>query len=256
MRIKYDDATIEEIPNEGVEKVDASYSIDLHNEHLNVGDSVDSYSQDGAFNQAWARGYVANISEDGRSCGVIYYDGCYESNIPTKDKIRLIKRCDSSGEWMMGKSVLLSLTECDNIGANGNISLRSGTVSAIETRQRCCRIIFSDGSNDSVSCDEVAKAVFRYLWRDCPPKKQYIWPNNTLSMAESVKLRRQTRNRQKAIKNYASPKTAPKKSGLSSNKLVKVKVTVNGKRYSTKSIEAMVVSNGSGSRRASTKISG
>jgi hypothetical protein len=61
-----------------------------------------------------------------------------------------------------------------------------------------------------VSFPEAARAVFRFHTKDFPDKKQYVWPvaANTLSMAEAVKQRRQTRNRQKAIKNYASPKPA------------------------------------------------
>ena len=63
----------------------------------------------------------------------------------------------------------------------------------------------------------IAMLIFTYLEKlNAQDKKQYVWPvaANTLSMAEAVKQRRQTRNRQKAIKNYASPKPAntPKRS--------------------------------------------
>jgi len=213
LRIKYDDATEVPYPNKYVEKLNESHSMGTCNEQLNVGDSVDCYCQDGAFKKGWFRGYVTDIGNGGVSCDVIYHDGYHESNIPAKDKIRLIKRCDTSGEWMVGKSALLVLAEGDPNRANNIVSLRSGTVESASEQQKFCRIALSDGSDDLISSDEVAKAVFRYLLKDCPNKKRYIWPmaNESLSLAESVKLRRRTRNRQKVIQNYASPKLASKR---------------------------------------------
>ena len=210
--IKYDDTTTEALPypSEDIEKVDNSYSEQLCSNQLNVGDAIDCYFQDGAYKKAWSRGYVAYVSDDGQQCDVVYSDNYYESNIP-HSKIRLVKRCDSSGKWMVDKSVLLEWED----SSSDSISFRSGTVSAIQ-QGRQCRIIFSDGSSTVVSFPEAARAVFRFHTKDFPDKKQYVWPvaANTLSMAEAVKQRRQTRNRQKAIKNYASPKPAntPKRS--------------------------------------------
>ena len=197
LRIKYDDTTTEALPypSEDIEKVDNSYSEQLCSNQLNVGDAIDCYFQDGAYKKAWSRGYVAYVSDDGQQCDVVYSDNYYESNIP-HSKIRLVKRCDSSGKWMVDKSVLLEWED----SSDDSISFRSGTVSAIQ-QGRQCRIIFSDGSSTVVSFPEAARAVFRFHTKDFPDKKQYVWPvaANTLSMAEAVKQRRQTRNRQKAI---------------------------------------------------------
>ena len=74
LRIKYDDTQIGEMPypNKGVEKFGASHSINLRDEELNVSDSVDCYYQEQTFDQAWYRGYVANIIKDGNSWDVMY----------------------------------------------------------------------------------------------------------------------------------------------------------------------------------------
>ena len=99
LRIKYDNAKIGEIPypDEGVEKWGGSHLTDLRDEELRVGDSVDCYCQDGKFHQAWCRGYVADVGEDGSSCNVMYYDGCFESGVPTRDKVRLVGRYQIDG---------------------------------------------------------------------------------------------------------------------------------------------------------------
>lgn len=253
MRIKCDDNKEKKIPypNVNLEKLDSTTSTDIFSEQLNVGDSVDCYSEDGG--RGWCRGKVANIN-DCNSCDVIYWGGFYESNIPmNQNKLRLINRCHSY-EWMVGKSARLSRAESDKINEN---DFPSGTVSAVVQKE--CKITFSDGSSDLMSCDKVARSVFRHQWKECPAKKRYVWPVacNDLSIPERAKLRRRTQNMQKAIHKYASPKPSAKPAPTASKNVVTVKVTLNGKRYASKSLQATLAPESIGTiitkRRARSK---
>lgn len=204
--VKFDNAKTQTYPYEDVEKYNIADAETFRNRSLGIGDSVDCYFQDGNFNQGWYRGTVASISGDHKRCDIFYYDGCFESNVPTDaGKVRLRKKFSTSGEWLAGKSVLLE-------NESGSLSFRSGSVSAV-VNELHCRVVFTDGSSESVPKEEAAKGVFRYLMKDCHETRRYTWPvaSETMTMAESVKLRRQTRNRLKAIQNYTSPKQSPKK---------------------------------------------
>lgn len=213
LEIKYDNNSVEKLsyPNDEfhLEKCARSH-IDGHtNQKLNIGDSVDCQFQDDEYKQGWSRGWVANIDHARNSCDIIYYDNCYEQYIPT-NKVRLITPCDASGKWMIGKpAFFLDPT-------------RKGSVLSSQNEHQYCQILFSDNnSTDLVGYDEVARAVFRNVWKDCPPQKQFIWPGAELTMAERAKLRRRTKSNHKAMQSHLSPK--PKK------KVTKGKLTAKSK---------------------------
>jgi hypothetical protein len=61
---------------------------ELYPETFHVGDVVDAFYQDGRVNGKWFRGRIANVSDDGRVCDVMYYDGDVSLLCSTQECIR------------------------------------------------------------------------------------------------------------------------------------------------------------------------
>ena len=136
---------------------------------------------------------------------------------------------------------------CDEDGKANKF--RSGTVTTVQTVQmnipndesnqpflghdssRVCQVTFSDGSTDVVSCNIAAKSAFTHIWKKCAPEVRRVWPvASTTSMAETVRLRRQTKDRERAINesdNVIKVKTEPNGSIT--------KATTNGKNGAPRS---------------------
>ncbi|KAK1744280.1 hypothetical protein QTG54_004813 [Skeletonema marinoi] len=217
-------------PDNDVEKVDGHEYPDF----FFVGDSVDCFHQDGlrpGHEGRWYRGRIASISEDGNSCDVLYIDGDYEYNIPTKqEKIRLIKRVDMNGGWVMNKKTTIPVNE----SSNGS-QYRAGLVTSSEGGKFCVK--FSDGTSESFDYAEVATGVFSILLKDMPQKDISLWPlSSSSSMASTARLRRQMRDKLAAIKESVSPKPNAAKKSAPSKSAPKVKVerSVNVKMEVTK----------------------
>jgi len=61
---------------------------ELYPTTFHVGDVVDAFYQDGRVNGKWFRGRIANVSDDGRVCDVMYYDGDVSLFCSTQERIR------------------------------------------------------------------------------------------------------------------------------------------------------------------------
>jgi len=122
----------------------------------------------------------------------------YESNIPTREKkIRLIHRCDSSGGWLVGKSAMLP--------RDGDVrQFIAGIVS--KTKVGDYRVMFPDGSIESISYEEAVKAVFGHLLKSLPSTRQLVWPvSTTNSMAGTIRLRMQRKEQKKLMDEFSQP---------------------------------------------------
>eukprot|EP00804_Cyclotella_cryptica_P008951 CCRYP_012061-RB/>CCRYP_012061-RB protein AED:0.21 eAED:0.21 QI:1253/1/1/1/1/1/4/1202/882 len=149
-----------EYPHPEVEKVDDISTI--YSTSLKIGDFVECNFQD----YKWYHGRVTDISEDRTTCEVLYHDKDYEVNIPTdKNKIRLAMPCPSNYEWLINKPTLIG---------------RKGLISSVEAsfRGELC-VVFNDGSEVSIPCDDVIRGDGAYLLSNCkPPKRKnasYDW---------------------------------------------------------------------------------
>ncbi|KAL7522379.1 hypothetical protein ACHAWX_007067 [Stephanocyclus meneghinianus] len=149
-----------EYPNPDVEKVDDIAKV--YSTPLKIGDFVECNFQD----YKWYHGRVADLSEDGTTCEVLYHDKDYEVNVPTdQNKIRLAMPCPSNYEWLINKPTLIG---------------RKGVISSVDTpfRGELC-IVFHDGSEFSIPCDDVVRGHGAHLLSNCKPPKMknnnYDW---------------------------------------------------------------------------------
>ncbi|KAL7456237.1 hypothetical protein ACHAWC_007759 [Mediolabrus comicus] len=208
-----------------VEKLASEHSMDsaeYYPEEFLIGDCVDCYYQDGCspgHEGRWYRGRISSISEDGSSCDVFYLDKDYEFNIPTKEKkIRLIKRADVSGEWMLNKKATILIS-----GSGSTYQYRTGLVTSSQGEQ--FTVEFSDdGTTESFAYKEVATGVFAYLLKDIAEKNKHLWPVSSSSMASTARLRRQIKEKITAMKKSVNPKPAGRKTSAPNKRVDKVKV--------------------------------
>ncbi len=115
----------------------------------------------------------------------------------SENKICLVHRSDSSGEWLVGKAAMLPW--------NGDVRhFATGIVS--KTKAGDYQVMFPDGLIESVSYEEGAKAVFVCLFKSLPLKKQHVWPVlTTTSMAGTVRLRRLRKEQKKLMDGFSQP---------------------------------------------------
>ncbi|KAL9182095.1 hypothetical protein ACHAXT_012438 [Thalassiosira profunda] len=143
VRVKFSDGSSETLPypDEDIEILsDAEDALGMYPASFQLGDVVDVLHQNGS---QWHRGCIAGVEDCGSFCSVIYYDGDFESGIPTDDKkVRLIKACAQDEEWLVGKKVLLT--------DGGN---RTGTVEKSRRRHRATATLGgSTGPLSKVKC--------------------------------------------------------------------------------------------------------
>jgi len=207
-KVELDDKSIVkvEFPDNEVQKVTRT-DLDKDPEELHIGDFVDCYYQNGGYKKGgWFRGRVACISEDGSKCDVAYYDESYEVNIPTKEKkIRLIERCDETGDWMLHKKALVPHGDGFRTGTVRSVTTVRGLPKKYENgynTSRLCRITFDDDMADggeSWDCESTAKFVFAHILAKCPSKFRRVWPiASTATVAESVRSRRRIQMKDEA----------------------------------------------------------
>ena len=137
----------------------------------------------------------------------------YESNVPANEKkLRLIKRIDLNGLWMMNKKTTVAVDKSSNV-----YQYRTGQVTSCDGVQIC--VTFSDGISESIDSVDVATGVFAHFLKDLPPKDISLWPHSSSSsIANTARLRRQMRDKIAAMKesvlstkSSAAKKSAPRK---------------------------------------------
>jgi hypothetical protein len=117
-------------------------------------------------------------------------------------KIRLIQRRDESGKWLVGKNVSFSRRDSCDDPFIGTISKKYG---------RKYVISYSDGSKDSVSYEEAAKAVFCYRCLNLPSNRKREWPGTIAKEnIDTIRSRRQRKEKVEVGDDSGCPKPTVK----------------------------------------------
>ena len=103
-----------------------------------------------------------------------------------EEKIRLIRRCDNGDGWLTGKAAtagIISRTSPDDY-----------------------RVMFPDGSIESICYEGAMRTVFGHLLEHLPPEKQHAWPvSTTAGTADARGQQQRKKERKKSMDGVGRP---------------------------------------------------